>query len=170
MSHYLQSVRPLSSWDEMAVNVILLKNLTKSVLKDLQYSLANTDLTAPEPVWIRQKSLKVHGKYVLGGKKYSNCCFSLRKKKPRTLELSYYKNNFVHSKLWVQSKSTVTSIRETSISPKTGLTRQYVILMPMKECLNIFEHHHAEKWWSQDLLKLENLVMPIKRGRPKGKS
>lgn len=83
----------------MAVNVILLKNLTNSVLKDLQYSLANTDLTAPEPVRIRQKSLKVHEKYVLGGKKYSNCCFSLRQKKPRTTELSYYKNNFVDSKL-----------------------------------------------------------------------
>lgn len=53
---------------QMAVNVILLKNLTDSVLKDLQYSLANTDLTAPEPVRIRQKSLKMHEKYVLGEK------------------------------------------------------------------------------------------------------
>lgn len=67
-------------------------------------------------------------------------------------------------------KYTVTSIRETSRSPKTGLTRLYCILMPMKECLNNFEHHNVEKWWSQDSLKLENLVMPIKRGRPKGKS
>lgn len=67
----------------MAVNVILLKNLTNSVLKDLQCSLANTDLTAPEPVWTRQKSLKVHEKYVLGGKKYSNCCFSFTSKKAK---------------------------------------------------------------------------------------
>lgn len=36
--------------------------------------------------------------------------------------------------------------------------------MPMKECVNIFVHHQAEKWWSQDPLKLENLVLPIKRG------
>lgn len=65
----------------MAVNAILLKNLTNSVLKDLQYSLANTDLTAPELVRIRQKSLKVHEKYILGGKKYSNCWFFSTSKK-----------------------------------------------------------------------------------------
>lgn len=64
----------------MAVNVILLKNLTNSVLKDLQYSLANTDLMAPEPVRIRQKTLKVHEKYVLGGKNIQIAVFLYVKK------------------------------------------------------------------------------------------
>lgn len=123
------SIRPQSFWDEIAVNVILLKNLTNSVLKDLQCSLVITDLTAPESVRIRQKSLKLHEKYVLDGKKYSNCCFSLRQKKPRTIELSYHKNNFVDSKIVeYKVKYTVTSLQETSRSPRTGLTRLYCIL------------------------------------------